>query len=154
MYLFCKGGRYVPGLDKVPVRQMLRLIFGISRARPVHQVQIDIVNTQILERRLNALLNLVVPGVVKLGGEPDLFAGHARVANTSTNFGFVAVGQSCVNVAVTLQQGVLYSLTDLIGLGLPSSQTNSGDLVTGVEGVCLPGRGRGDGLAMDRVSEG
>jgi hypothetical protein len=142
MYLCRKGGRYLPCLDKVPVRQMLRLILRISRARPVHQVQIDIINTQILKRRLNALLNLVVPSVVQLGGKPDLFTGHARVANTSTNLGFIAVGQSCVDVAVTLQQGILDSLADLIGLGLPSSQTDGGDLVTGVEGVCLPGEGK------------
>lgn len=150
MYLSCKGGGDVPGLDKVPVRQVLRLILGISRAGPVHQVQIDIVNTQILERGLNALLNLVVPGVIELGGKPDLFAGHARVANTSTNFGFVVVGQRCVNVAVTLQEGVLDSLADLIGLGLPSSQTDGGDLVTGVEGVCLPGKEE----EGERVSDG
>ena len=82
----------------------------------------------------------MVPGVIELGGKPDLLAGHARVANTGTNFGFVTVGQRGVNVAVPLQQGVLDSLTDLIGLGLPSSQTDGGNLVTGVEGVCLPGR--------------
>lgn len=68
----------------------------------MHQVQIDIVNTQILERGGNALLNLVVPGVVELGGEPDLVAGHAGVANASTDLGFVAVGQGCVNVTVAL----------------------------------------------------
>lgn len=123
---------------------MLRLILGIGRAGPVHQVQIDIINTQILKRRLNALLNLVVPGVVKLSGKPDLFAGNAGVANTSTNFGFVAVSQGCVNVAVTLQQGVLDGLANLIGLGLPGSQTDGGDLVTGVEGVRLPGGGGKD----------
>jgi hypothetical protein len=45
-------------------------------------------------------------------------------------------------VAVTLQQGILDSLTDLIGFGLPSSQTDGGDLVTGVEGVCLSVEGK------------
>lgn len=92
----------LPGLDKVPVRKVLGRILGISRAGPVHQVQIDIVNTQILKRGLNALLNLVVPGVIKLSSKPDLVAGHARITNTSTDFGFVAVGQGSVDVAVAL----------------------------------------------------
>ena len=68
----------------------------------MHQVQIDIVNTQILERLVDALRNPLVPLVVELGGEPDLVAGHARVANTSTDLGFVAVGPGGVNVAVAL----------------------------------------------------
>jgi hypothetical protein len=118
----------------------------------VHQVEIDIVNAQILEGGLNALLNLVMPGIVQLSSEPDLVAGHARVTNTSTNFGFVAVGQGRVNVTIALQEGILDSLPDLIGLGLPSSQTDGGDLVTGVNGVSLPERGkRGEELAINRV---
>lgn len=68
----------------------------------MHQVQIDIVHAQILERRLNALLYLVVPGVVQLGGEPDLVAGHTGIADACANLGLVAVGQSRVNVAVAL----------------------------------------------------
>lgn len=41
-------------------------------------------------------------------------------------------------MTVALQQSVLDGLSDLIGLGLPGTKTNSGDLVTGVEGVHLP----------------
>lgn len=43
-------------------------------------------------------------------------------------------------MAVTLQQGILDSDANLIRLGLPSSKTDGGDLVTGVEGVGLPRR--------------
>lgn len=80
----------------------------------------------------------MVPGVVQFGGDPDLVAWHARVLDTGTNLGLVAVGQGGVDVTVACQQGVLHSLADLIGLGLPGAQANGGDLVPGVEGVSLP----------------
>lgn len=145
-----EGRRYLPGLDKVPVGQMLGLVVGIGRARPVHQVKVDIVNAQVLEGGRNAILDPVVPGVVELGGNPDLVAGHARIANAGTNFGFVAVGQGCVNVTIALQQGVLDGHADFIGLGLPSSQADGGDLVASVEGISLSREGEGERVS-DRV---
>lgn len=45
---------------------------------------------------------------------------------------------SRVDVAVAPQQSVLNGLADLIGLGLPGTQTNSRDFGTCVEGVGLP----------------
>lgn len=101
------------------------------------KVQVDVVDTKILEGGFNTLLHTVVPGVVKLGGEPDLLAGHARVLDTGTDLSLVAVSKGSVNVTVALQQGVLDGNPDLIGLGLPSTQTNGGDLITGVKGVGL-----------------
>lgn len=118
---------------------MLGLVIGVGRAGPVDQVEVNVVDAQVLQRGGNSLLDAVVPGVVQLGGEPDLLAGHAGVPNTSANLSLVAVGQRGVDVAVALQQGVLDSLTDLIGLGLPGSQTDGGDLVAGVESVGLLG---------------
>lgn len=42
-------------------------------------------------------------------------------------------------MTVTLAQRNLDGLCDLIGLGLPCSKTDEGDLVAGVEGGGLPG---------------
>lgn len=108
----------------------------------MHQVQVDVVHTQILEGRGNAIFDPVVPRVIELSGDPDLVAGNTGIANARTNLGLVAIGQGCVDVTVALQQGVLDRLADLIGLGLPGSQADGGDLVTGVEGVGLPRGGR------------
>lgn len=58
----------------------------------MHQVQVNVVSTKVLQRGGNALLHAVVPGVVELGGEPDLIAGHARVADTGANLGLIAIG--------------------------------------------------------------
>jgi hypothetical protein len=79
-----------------------------------------------------------MPGVVQLGGEPDLLAGHAGILDTGTDFGLVAVSQRGVNVAVASQERIADSDTDLIRLGLPCSKTDGGDLVAGVKGVGLP----------------
>lgn len=108
----------------------------------MNKVQVDVVNTEVLEGGVNTLLHTVVPGVVELSGEPDLLAGHARVLNTGTNLSLVAVSKGSVDVTVTLQQGILDSDPDLIGLGLPGTQANGGDLVTGVKGVSLPLKGK------------
>ena len=104
----------------------------------MHQVEVHVVNPEVLQRRGNALLDAVVPGVVELGGDPDLVAGNTRVADAGTDFGLVAVGQSGVDVTVTLQQRILDRLPDLIGLGLPGAQADGGDFVTRVESVGFP----------------
>jgi hypothetical protein len=96
----------------------------------VHQVQIDVVGLEILERRGNALLDALVPGVVKLGGDPDLFTGDARVLDTETDLVLVAVGKSSVNVAVASEESSLDGLANLVGLGLPGTETDGGDLST------------------------
>ena len=41
-------------------------------------------------------------------------------------------------MAVALQESILDGLAHFVGLGLPGSQTNGGDLGPGVQGVCLP----------------
>jgi hypothetical protein len=57
-----------------------------------------------------------VPWVVELGGDPDLLAGNARVLDTLTNLLLVAVGKSCVDVAVAGLKRSLDSFADLTRL--------------------------------------
>lgn len=106
----------------------------------MHQVQVDVVDTEILEGRGNTVLYTVMPGVVQLGGDPNLVARHSRVPDACADFRLVAVGQSRVDVAVALQQGILDGFANLIGPRLPSAQANGGDLVPGVQSVGLPAR--------------
>lgn len=129
---------HLPGLDEVPVGQVLRQVIGVGGAGPVNQVEVDVIGAEVLEGGIDSLRDALVPGVVQLGGEPDLVAGHTGVLDTGTNLGLVAVGQSSVNVAVTGEKGVSHGNADLIGLGLPCSQTDGGDLGTGVKGVSFP----------------
>lgn len=63
----------------------------------MHQVEVDIVYTQGLERGVDSLLDAVMPGVVELGGDPDLLARNTRVPNTLAYLRLVAVRKSTVD---------------------------------------------------------
>lgn len=75
-----------------------------------------------------------MPGVVELGGQPDLLAGHARGLDALPDLLLIAVGKGGVDVAVARAQSVLNGDGDLVGLALPCTQANGGDLSPGVEG--------------------
>lgn len=124
----------------------------------MHQEEVNVVQSKVFDRQFETIRNTVVPGVVELGGDPDLLPGNARVTDTLSHFGLVAISQSTnivngylfmlpsitsccdlrVDVAVAPQQSVLDSLTDLIGSRLPGTKTDGRDLVAGVKGVGLP----------------
>ena len=107
----------------------------------MHEVEVDVVGFEILQRRLDALLDPLVPWVIQLGGEPDLATRNARVDNALSDFGLISVrkraeelvrgmkvraGYTRVDMSVAGLQSNFDSLTDLIGSGLPSSQANTG----------------------------
>lgn len=127
-----------PGIDKRPITVNLLLVVPIHRGRPVHQVQIQVVGAEVLQALLEALLNVLVAVVVELGGQPDLFTGNARLFDACTDILLVAIGGSGIDVTVALLEGGLDSRSDLVGGGLPGSQTDCGDLRTGVEGEGMP----------------
>lgn len=95
----------------------------------------------------------MVPGVVKLGGDPYLLARDARVPNSLANLRLIPVGKSTVRPLLVLEfahtgmikysrvdvtiaglESSLDSFPDLIRLGLPCSQTNARNFVVSVEG--------------------
>jgi hypothetical protein len=65
-----------------------------------HQIQVNIVYTERLQRTVDALLDALMPWVIKFGSDPDLLAGNARVLDTLTNLLLVTVGEGSVNVTV------------------------------------------------------
>lgn len=73
----------------------------------MHEVKIDVVHTQALEGRVNALGNPVVPGVVQLGGYPDLFTRNAGVADTIANLGLIAISQGTVIVSMDISRDTI-----------------------------------------------
>jgi hypothetical protein len=46
-------------------------------------------------------------------------------------------------MTVSSEKGVLDGITDLIGLGLPCSQTDGGDFSASIKGIGLPVEGEG-----------
>lgn len=120
----------LPGLDEVPVGEVLLEVGGVGGRGPVDQVEVDVVGTEVLEGRGDALFDTLVPRVVELGGDPDLLTRNAGVLDALTDLGLVAVCESSVDVAVSSEERSLDGLTNLVGLGLPGAQANSGHLCT------------------------
>lgn len=145
-----------PSLDKVPVGKVLLGVVRVGRAGPVHQIEVDVVQAKALKGGFEALRNTVVPGVIQLGGDPDLTARDARISDTIADLGFIAICKSTkgisvsivepglarcdsrINMAIALQQSILNGLTDLIGSRLPGTKPNGRDLGPGVKGEGLP----------------
>lgn len=156
-----RGGELLhlsPGVEEVPVGVVLLEVIGVGAGGPVlrfdvsiradalleqydayHQVQVDIVKAERLQRRLNALFDPLVPGVVELGGNPNLFTGNTRVLDSLADLMLVSVRQCGINVSVALLQRHLDSLAHFVGLRLPGTEAHSGHLSPGVEGEGLLG---------------
>jgi len=82
----------------------------------VHEVQINVVDTQRLQRGVNTLVDPLVPWVVELGGDPDLLSRNPRVLDPLADLSLISIGKSCVDVSVSLPERVLYGLRDFVGL--------------------------------------
>jgi hypothetical protein len=85
-----------PGVPEIPVRKMFRQIVRICRALPVHQMQVDIVETKPFQRRVNAFLTALVPRIVELGGHPNLLPRNSGVLDALTNLVVGAISLSSV----------------------------------------------------------
>lgn len=57
----------------------------------MHEIQVNIVEHQIFQRRVNALVDPLVPRIVQLGGDPDLASGDTRVFDAQADFMFIAI---------------------------------------------------------------
>lgn len=110
-----------PGIDEVPVVVVFLEVVGTGRARPVHEVEINIVETKVFQGSVDTLGDALVPGVVEFGGDPDLLARYARSSNSFADFGFVTVGKGRVDISVAYGDGMLYCLGGFILGRLPSS---------------------------------
>ena len=108
-------------------------VSNVAVCTNLHEVKVNVVGLEVLERRGDALFDALVPGVVKLGGDPDLLTRDTRVLDAETDLSLVAVGEGSVNVTVASEKSGLDGLANLVGLRLPGTQTDSGNLST----LCL-----------------
>ena len=53
-----------------------------GRAWPVHKVEVDILDTQAVQAGGETLLNVLVPCVIELGGDPDLLTWNTGVLDS------------------------------------------------------------------------
>lgn len=47
----------------------------------MNKIKIHVFNTEVLQRGVDSFLDAMVPTVMQLGCDPNLFTGHARVPN-------------------------------------------------------------------------
>lgn len=103
-----------------------------------HEVQVNVVDAERLQRAGDALFDALVPWVVELGRQPDLLAGHARGLDARADLVLVAVCQGRVNVPVAGGKGGLNGgLARAVLGGLPRAEADGGHLVARGEGVGL-----------------
>lgn len=97
-----------------------------------YQVKVDVIGAQVLQARIDALSHNMMPCVIQLGGQPNLFSGYTRVFDALSHFCFIAICQRRIDVSVALLQGNFYGISDFVGLTLPGSKTNRWDFCTGI----------------------
>ena len=59
----------------------------------MHQIQIDIVRTELLQRLIKRFGSSLVIWIVQFGCQPEVFASYSRSFDPSSDFGFIAVGR-------------------------------------------------------------
>lgn len=103
----------------------------------MHQVEVEIVKTQVLQAGLETLLDASVVGAPQLGGDEQLLAlddtGVKGLLDTLANLVLVAVAQRSVDVAVADLDSMAHGSGDLARSGLPCTQAQSWDLGASVE---------------------
>lgn len=55
------------------------------------QVEINVVNPQGFEGCIDAFLNAVMPGIIELGGNPNLLSRHTRISDPLADLRFIFV---------------------------------------------------------------
>lgn len=108
------------------------------------EIEIHISTIQVLQTTFNAILDTMMPSIVKLSRHPDLFSGHAAVFNALSHLSFVAVCKCSVDVSVAALQSDFDSMSNFVWLRLPCSQTNGRDSGAGIELEGLPDRSISD----------
>lgn len=72
----------------------------------MNQVEVDIINIEVLQRRINAVLHTVMPSVVELGRDPDFLAGDSRITNTLADLRLVTVCQCAEQSLISVRSNV------------------------------------------------
>lgn len=103
----------ISGVNREPLRVLLRLP---ERHGPVDQIQIQVIGAEILQRLINSLLDISasVVRVPELGSQEKLLARHAGCLDAGSDLSLVVVDSCSVDVAVSMLQGKLDSICDLI----------------------------------------
>ena len=104
--------------------------------RPVDQVEVDVVEAEPAEARLEGRQRRLVAllGVPQLGGDEEVLAGESRGGDRRADALLVAVGGGGVDMAVAGVERLLDHLLGVLGRHLEDAEAELGDLDAVVEG--------------------
>jgi hypothetical protein len=57
----------------------------------VHEIEVNIIEHQIFQGRVDAFLDTLMPWIVKLGGDPDLASWHTGIFDSEAYFMLIAI---------------------------------------------------------------
>jgi hypothetical protein len=126
--------------DPALVTQMGERLEGVDefmqfRHRPVHQVEVKIIDPQVLhadvECRQGALVTLL--GIPQFGDQVKFVSVHPGLGDRTAGFAFVAVHCRGINVAVPGLQRGAHRLPGVRGRDLENAESDRGDGMTVVE---------------------
>lgn len=101
----------------------------------MHQIQIHVVGTKVLQSLVQSRLHIFrgMLGIPELSGDEDIFSGYAGLANTLADLSLVAVDGCTVDVSVPFLQSTFDCTLDLFRCSLPCSEADGRDLGASVE---------------------
>ena len=108
----------------------------LDGGRPVDEVQVDVVQTELLQTRLDGLAGILgLVGVVpQLGGDEKPVTGDAGAGDGPPDAFLVAIDGGGVDVAVARLKGAGHGLLGLVVRHLPGAESQLGDGGAVIEG--------------------
>lgn len=102
--------------------------------RPMHQIQIHIIGSKVLQRLIQCLLDIFrrVIRVPQLSCNENVRTRNAALFDARSYFSFVSVDSRTIDVAVSCFQSILDGSFDFVGGCLPGSKADGWDL-----GACI-----------------
>lgn len=101
------------------------LVLAVQRDGPVHQVQVEVIRTQLVEGFLQTLFGRSVERAPELGDDEDLGSGHARSLDALSDLVFVTVCPGAVDVSVAGLEGGFDSFRDFTRGGYKDDTSDS-----------------------------
>ena len=86
--------------------------------------EVDVSRSQVIQRILEGLLCGSLVKVIELGRKENALAGDTGGLDALSNFLFVGVCSSRIDVLISILQSKLHSVLDSTGLGFPGTCTN------------------------------
>jgi hypothetical protein len=91
----------------------------LSKQKEQERTQIKIISSKLVQGALEGTFGVSKVGLLKLGGEEEIFPLYTRGLDANTNFGLVTIGGGSIDELVAIPEGKLDSPLNDTVLGFP-----------------------------------